>query len=789
MDCVHCGLPAPEGLRFCCPGCEAVAGAIAGLGLGDFYRLRDRGSARPAPAPAPHPEDALLDDPLALARHVRELPDGTREIELLVEGMRCAACAWLVEQALARAPGVREANVAFATRRARVRWDSRAPLAGLVAAVRAVGYGAWPYEPGRIALVEARERRTALRRLWVAGLGTMQVMMYAVPAYVAAEGEITADVEALMRWAALLLTLPVVGYSAAPFFRGAWRGLARFHAGMDLPVALGIAVAFAASAWATVAGAGAVYFDSITMFVFLLLGARYLELVARERAGADLQRLARADAATAERLVAASGHETETLAAARLMAGDRVLVRTGGSVPADGELEGPEAQVSEAWLSGESRALARRPGEALTGGSVNMGRAFVMRVTRVGADAAAASVRRMMERALEARPPWVGAAERAGGAFTLLVLGAAALAAWVWWPVDFARAVEVAVAILVVTCPCALALATPLALVAANAALARRGFVVARAGAIERLASATDFVFDKTGTLTQGRPDLVAVNPFGACAPERACALAAALARASSHPLDRALVRGCTSAGVPEATAHRNVPGEGVEACIDGRVYRLGRAEFVGALHGRLVTPQAVADGTRAWLGDESGWIATFLFGDGLRPGAREALDGLRARGATIHLLSGDGPQPVATAARELGIVRATAQATPQFKIDYVRALQAGGARVAMVGDGVNDAPVLAQADVSVAMGGGTDLAQLRADAVLLSDDLADLAHAAGIARRARRVVRQNLAWALAYNAIVIPVAFAGWVTPLAAGIAMASSSLAVAANALRLRA
>jgi len=788
MDCAHCGLPAPEGSSFCCPGCEAVAGAIGGLGLGDFYRLRDAAAARPARPVQARPEDALLDDAPTLARHARKLEDGTLEIELLLEGLRCAACAWLVEQAVARVPGVRESNVGFATRRARVRWDPATPLSKIVTAIRAVGYGAWPYEHGRIEMVEAGERRTALRRLWVAGLGMMQVMMYAVPAYIAGEGEITADIESLMRWAGLVLTLPVVGYSAAPFFRGAWRELVRGRLGMDVPVALGILVAFAASAWATVTGAGAVYFDSVTMFVFLLLGGRYLELLARARAGSALQRLARAEVASAERLVAPTSLETLTIPAARLVPGDRVLVRTGEAVPADGEMEGPPSEVSEAWLSGESRALARRPGDALTGGSVNAGRAFVMRVKRVGDDTAAASLRRLMERALEDRPHWVAAAERAGGAFVAFVLVAAAAAAAGWWSVDPQRAVWIAVSVLVVTCPCALALATPMALVAASGALARRHLVITRGGAIERLAGATDLVFDKTGTLTEGRPRVLAFQAMRGHPLERARELAAALARPSSHPLDRAIVRACDGVRELPVSDHRNVPGDGVEALVDGRLYRLGRASFVAALHGRPFVAADGGDGTRAWLGDESGWIATVRFGDALRPEARAAVDALRDAGLRVHLLSGDGPGPVTAVAAQLGITQAVAQATPQRKIDHVRTLQARGARVAMVGDGVNDAPVLAQSDVSIAMGGGADLAQLRADAVLLSDSPADLAAGISIARRARAIVRQNLAWALAYNAIVVPMAIAGWVTPLVAGIAMASSSLVVVGNALRVR-
>ncbi len=787
MDCRHCGLPSPVGAVFCCPGCEAVSSAIGALGLGDYYRLR----TAPAPAPPARGEELSgFDDPAFQASFVRAIGEGVSEAQLLIEGMRCAACGWLVEHALARTPGVESATVTFGSRKVRIRWSAASTrLSAILEAIRAVGYVAWPYEPGRVALVEERERRSALRRLWIAGLGMMQVMMYAVPAYLADAGEMTPDIEQLMRWSGLVLTVPVVAYSAAPFLRGAWRDLRLARLGMDVPVALGIAVAFVASAYATAAGSGAVYFDSITMFVFLLLGGRYLELLARSRAGRALQHLARLEPRTAQRLLDAQGHATEAVPAARLAPGDRVLVRSGETLPADGELEGPEALVSQAWLSGESRPLARCPGDPLLGGSINAGRALVLRVTRAGTETSLAAIQRMMERAIEERAPWVAAAQRASGAFVAGVIAAAFLAGILWWPVDPDRALWIAVSVLVVTCPCALALATPAALTVATGALAQRNFVVARAGAIERLATATDFVFDKTGTLTEGEPRLVAVTPLGRDDEPRCRALAAALARPSSHPLDRAIARAAPDAAIAGARDHASVPGDGVEAWVGDRRLRMGRAGFVAALHQHPVpTLEADDSVTTVWLGDPTGWIAALRLGDALRSDAHAAVAVLRARGIALHLLTGDADSIAQRVARSLGIAHVEAQASPARKLAYVRELQSRGARVAMVGDGINDAPGMGQADVSIAMGGGADLAQVRADAVLLSNSLADLAAAAQIARRTRAVIRQNLAWALAYNAIVIPLAFAGAVTPLLAGVAMSASSLLVVANALRLR-
>jgi Cu2+-exporting ATPase len=394
----------------------------------------------------------------------------------------------------------------------------------------------------------------------------------------------------------------------------------------------------------------------------------------------------------------------------------------------------------------------------------------------------------MMERALAERPPWVEAAHHASRIFVagILVAAAGAGIAWLW--IDPGRALWIAVSVLIVTCPCAFALATPVAVTVATGRLARGSFVVSRGHAIEALAAATDFVFDKTGTLTLGRPRLMAVQPVGRCSESRCRDIAAAMARLSTHPLDRAIAAASSAPGL-RLQDHESVAGAGLEARIDARRFRLGRADYVGELHGRPVVPvwQGVSDGI-VWLGDEDDWLACFRLGDTLRPEAREAIDSLKAMGIVVHLLSGDEGSVAERVATELGIDKVTSRALPELKQRYVRHLQLDGARVAMVGDGINDGPVLAQSDVSIAMGSGADIAQLRADAVLLSDSLIDLVGAVQIARRTRAVVRQNIAWAFGYNAVVIPLAFAGLVTPLVAGIGMAASSLLVVANALRLR-
>jgi Cu2+-exporting ATPase len=809
--CYHCELPVRAGTayelvardgvhrRFCCPGCEAVSRSIADLGLDDYYRLRETTASR---LPERALDAGVFDNPAVAARYVSDRGSGIAEARLLIEGMRCAACAWLLEQTLSRIYGVEAVQVQFAARRVTVRWQRAAcPPSAFIRAIERIGYRAWPFEEGRVALVAAGEQRSLLRRLWVAGLSMMQVMMYAVPAYVAIDGEMTGDAESLLHWAGMLLTLPVMLYSAVPFLAGAWRALAARTLGMDVPIALGVVVAFVASAWSTLTGDGPVYFDSVTMFVFLLLAARYLEVLALGRAGQALLSLGRIVPEQAHRLLRAGDLASETVLAATLVPGDRIVVRPGETVPADGILESAVATVGEAWMTGESRPVTRKAGATVLCGSVNAGSAFVVSVARVGGDTAVSGILRLIERSLAERPHWVALAERAVPVFVGAVLVAALLAFGAWLTIDPSRALWIAVAVLIVTCPCALALATPVAMTVATGALARANVAVTRGRAIEALAGVTHVVFDKTGTLTTGEPALTDILPLDGHDPDAALAIAAALAQGSSHPLDAALRRAAGArpasgtrraddhAGAPSAGDHASEPGHGIEAVVGGVRVRLGRAGYAAAI---APTPAPIAIlgavDTCVWLASERGWIAAFRFRDLPRADARAAVADLAALGIDVALLSGDDDAIVKSTAAELGLRTVRSRATPEEKVAYVRALQQDGARVAMVGDGINDAPVLGAADVAIAMHSGADLAKVRADAVLLSDAPNDLATGIRIARKTRAVIRQNLAWALGYNLVVIPLAVTGHVSPLVAGLGMSLSSLLVVVNSLRAR-
>ena len=778
----------------CCAGCKAVAQAIVDNGLDDYYRHRDALPESPREAlPAVLGELTLFDHPDVQKSFVRPLAGHEREASLILEGITCAACVWLNEQHLTRQAGVTAVDINYATRRARVRWDEqRIKLSGILAAVASIGYHAYPYDAARSEEIAQRERRAALWRLFVAGFGMMQVMMYALPVYLADEGSMSADVEQLMRWASLVLTLPVVLYSAAPFFRNAWRDLRLMRVGMDVPVALGVGAAFAASLWATLAGVGEVYFDSVTMFVFLLLGGRYLEMLARHRSVRSIERVGRALPAFADRLTAFPALETERVVVSVLQPGDRVLVAPGQAIPADGRVLQGESEVDESLLSGESRPIAKAAGSELTGGTTNVRSPLVLQVDKVGEATRLAAIVRLMERAITEKPRVVQLADRVAAWFVAALLLLALATGIAWSQIDPSRALWVFVSVLVVSCPCALSLATPAALAVATGAFSRLGLLVSRGHAIETLARADHFIFDKTGTLTWGRLRLRQTLPLTGLSAEAALRLAAALEQGSEHAVGAALRQAAEAGALPPPQALQSHTGQGVEGLLDGRRLRLGRPGFAGALHG-LPLPAAaralLATGdTCVALADDRAWLAVFRLGDEVRAEAGELARRLRDFGCGITILSGDSAEAVAQVAKALAIEDAHGGMTPQDKHDFIVRLQQRGAVVAMVGDGVNDAPVLAQAQVSVAMGGGTELARNQADIVLLGEDLGRLAAAVALARRTRRIVRQNLGWAFAYNLSAIPLAMLGWITPWMAGIGMSASSLLVVLNALRLQ-
>jgi Cu2+-exporting ATPase len=805
--CFHCGLAVPPGLSYsvlidgvdrpmCCPGCRAVATAIIDQGLDDYYRHREGHGVNPeALSPSSVEESRSFDDDEIQRDFVRCDPEGIKRATLSIEGISCAACAWLIERHLRRRPGVIDVSVHLGSHRAQLAWDPTiAKLSELLAAVTEVGYVAHPFQPDREEQYARDQQRRMLRRLGVAGLGMMQVMMYAVGLYAGSFQGIDDHHRLLLYWVSLIVTTPVVFYAASPFFSNALRDLRSRRLGMDVPVAIAIGGAYLASVWSMLRGAGEVYFDSVCMFTFFLLLGRYLEARMRRRSDEFSRRLLRGAPRTARRM----GPTGDEVVACRLLVpGDLIRVREGETIPADGVIVEGRSAVDEALLTGEPLPHARLPGDPVIGGSQNIESPLVISVTRTGATSTLASIVALLDRAQAERPATVRAADRAARIFVAAVLGLTAAVIFYWWHVQPDRAFEIGLALLVSTCPCALSLATPAALAAATNGLARTGLLISRGHVLEGLARISDFVFDKTGTLTRGELELVAVRPLGKESEIECMAIARALEEHSSHPIARAFSRwngpgvrlenqSCAQPKMAcsEATT---VTGSGLSGKVHGVGYRLGRADWALSLAPGSSVPVFDEADSAVLLVGERGPVAWFGLRDELRPGAAKLIESLRHSGVRAHLLTGD-PSPGATrVASRLGIEEARGGASPEEKLAYVRNLQACGAVIAMAGDGVNDAPVLAAAQISIAMGGGSDLTRARADSVLLEDDLDTLTRAVNWSRKTRRVIRQNLAWALLYNLTILPLASMGLVAPYAAAIGMSLSSLLVVGNALRL--
>jgi len=752
-------------------------------------------------------DEALLDDPQEWASFGRVCASNAAdasgaqawESHVVVQGMHCAACALTIEDALCAVPGVLRADVSAASQRARVVWvPAQVRPSQWLAAIRQAGYRALPALDAQARDQRQRENRQALWRWLVAGFCMMQVMMYAWPAYVAEPGDLSAEMEQLLRWASWVITLPVVFFACGPFFSSALRDIRLRRVSMDLPVALGMAITFVVSTAGTFDPQGVfgheVYFDSLTMFVFFLLTGRWLELRLRDRTAGALEAVLNRLPASVERRGADGGYER--VAVRRLQGGDVVRVLPGEAFAADGEIVEGQTLADEALLTGESTPVPRGQGSAVAAGSYNLQAPVLVRVLGLGADTRFGQIVALMESAALQKPRLAQLADKVARPFLVLVLLAAVLAVVWWWPTDPARALMVAVAVLIVTCPCALSLATPAAMLSAAGTLARQGILVRQLQGLESLAQVDTVVFDKTGTLTRDGMAVRAVHAAQGLSPQEALGMAAALAAQSLHPVSRALVQEAARVGAsPSVWRVQDLceePGLGLSARVQssdgtGGVFhlRLGSARHAGASVDEASALQQVflasleSPATRE--------LARFDLGEALRPETPAVVHALQQAGIRVQLLSGDRSPAVARLAAAAGIAHWRGDCTPQDKLHELQALQAQGRRVAMVGDGLNDGPVLAGAHVSFAFGRAVPLARARSDFVVIGNDLALVVQTMTLAQRTLKVVRQNLGWAAAYNALCVPLAIAGFMPAWLAGLGMALSSLLVILNAARL--
>ncbi|WP_313104174.1 heavy metal translocating P-type ATPase [Stutzerimonas nitrititolerans] len=792
VPCYHCGLPVPAGSQFnarvlnetrafCCPGCQAVAEAIVKGGLESYYLHRSDPAINPEALPQALTEELELYDREEVQQPFVTHEGSLASTSLMIEGISCAACGWLIERHVRNLDGVAEASLNLSNHRLQVRWsDARLPLSELLAELRRIGYAAHPYQPDEAAERLAQENRRAMRQLGVTGLLWMQVMMATMATWPEFNLDLSESFFVTLRWTALVLTTPIVFYCCTDFFRGALRDLRTRHLTMDVSVSLAIGGAYLAGIWSTITGQGELYFDAVGMFALFLLAGRFLERRARERTAAATAQLINLLPASCLKL--GEDGQSVRILLSELRIGDQVLVQPGALIPADGRISTGQSSIDESVLTGEYLPQARSVGDLVTAGTLNVEGPLTIQVQALGDDTRLSAIVRLLERAQSEKPRLAELADRVAQWFLLIVLATAAIVGLVWWQIDPQRAFWIVLALLVATCPCALSLATPTALTTATGSLHKLGLLLTRGHVLEGLNHIDTVIFDKTGTLTEGRLTLNAVHPLAELDADTCLALAAALENRSEHPIARAFGRAPQAADFVDS-----VPGLGLQGAVAGRSLRIGHPRFVA--EGYLGSAPKIPDDQGQWLllGDERGPLAWLVLDDRLRADAPALLDACRQRGWNTLLLSGDSSPMVGRIAEQLGFDEALGGLTPADKLTHLQRLQADGRRVLMLGDGVNDVPVLAAADISVAMGSATDLAKTSADAVLLSNRLDSLVQAFDVARRSRRIIVENLAWATLYNGLILPFAAIGWVTPLWAAIGMSASSLLVVLNALRL--
>jgi Cu2+-exporting ATPase len=783
----------------CCAGCAAVAQAIVQAGAEGYYEQRTAQGVEPQALERLAPWADLLDDPSFQAKQVRQQLSAAgqplSQTQLAIEGLRCGACAWLIERVLLQIDGVLSAQANATTARLAIRWDpTKTSLRQVSEALIRHGYAALPLGSELLEQSRRLEERRAGRRLFVAGLASAQVMMLATPEYVGFS-DLDAETMQMLRMASLVITLPALLYAGLSFYQSAWRALSQRRLNMDVPIAIGLSLAFLGSVAGLMLEFKHVYFDSVCMFLFLVLGARQIQTKVRRRTLERREALSRDPPALAHR----THPEPGVVAPWQLRLGDEILVPSGERLPADAVLQSDRAELDLSSLTGEPDPVTHLRGALLPEGAVNLGADLSAQVSSDPASGTLTRLAQLAEEAAAQRPNWALWADRIAAVFTALLLslalGVLGLSLWMGLPLE--DWLPRLIAVLVVSCPCALSIAGPAAYSAALARLLEQGVAVSRPQAIESAWSLTDLIFDKTGTLTDPAESEVRVQWLGpslASEPTEGWALVAALTEGNRHPLSRALHRAALEHGAkPTELLSRVVQsGLGIEAVLpNGDRVRLGSASFieVPAMGEANLYLARTARSTQALPQPAFVPLAAFSLDDCLRPEASPLIRWLLGQSLQVQILSGDRQARVDRASAALGLPQSegSGELLPADKQGRTLALQQQGRRVGMVGDGVNDAPVLAGSDLSIAMWGAAPLAQQRADCYLLRPGLFGVQVLIETAQRTRRVLRQNLIWSVAYNLTAIPLAIAGVISPVWAAAGMAASSLVVMLNAARL--
>ncbi|HEY0635278.1 MAG TPA: heavy metal translocating P-type ATPase [Gammaproteobacteria bacterium] len=803
-SCFHCGQPVPDQEKFeeliegqsrpfCCIGCKAVCKAIFDAGLQGFYQRTPEGTLL-APPPEPPKDIGIYDIDEVQSEFVDELGD-ERDIHLLVEGIHCAACIWLIEHTLGQLPGVLSASVNLSARRVQLRWDNRQiKLSAILRRLAAVGYAAVPFDPEAAEGTLKRQNRSLLFRMAFAGFAMMNLMWVSIALYTGAD---QGEFRGLFEWIGFGLATPTLLYSGWPFLRGAWSSLRQRHATMDLPIAIGASVTYLYSSYVLLfhPPQGGVYFDTVVNFIFVILIGRHLESLSKRHAVSATQRLVDLQPRVATVLI---DGEERISPIRSVKNGDRVLVKPGDRIPVDGEVLEGRSSVDEAMLSGESAPAAKGVGDRVSAGTINLEGALTLSVEGTLKNTALGRIIRLVEDAQASKPPIQCTTDRIVPWFVTATLGLAALTFLYWMQTDFELALMAATAVMIITCPCAAGLSVPMAVAVASGEGARHGIMIKNGTVLEVLADINHFVFDKTGTLTEGKMRVEAIHSQDIDELEL-LALCASAERYSEHTIATAIRQAANERQVsqryPAVEEFTNVPGLGIAAHVAERRVLLGSEQWLrqnGVVDGSPFSAethrfeeQGVTCIHVAVDGRQVGLIA---LADQLRPDALGTIQRLRDSGIRLTLLSGDRRRVAEAVAERLGGMEVIAEVLPDDKDRVIVELQHRGAKVAMVGDGVNDAPALIRADVGISLGSGTDVSTESADIVLMSNELEKIHLAAMLSRRTLRTIRQNLGLSFAYNVVMIPLAMAAFITPLFAAIAMPFSSLAVIGNAARIR-
>ncbi|MCS6095829.1 heavy metal translocating P-type ATPase [Shewanella baltica] len=790
-SCFHCQEPVLTGQQFvtrindrdelmCCPGCQAVSQAIVDAGLLSYYKFRtEPGSKQNALVPEALTQFSAYDLPEVQQDFVHS-EDNVESVSLSIDGITCAACAWLIEHKVKQLTGVSQVLVNSTTQRAMISWDKRTvKLSDILGQISRIGYQAAPYQVDEQELNNKLNSRKFLLRLGLAGFATMQVMMFALALYTGYFTDLDVQYRDYFRWVSMIFATPVVLYSAQPFYFSAIRTLLSGKLNMDVSVSIAIGGAYVASCFATVNGTGEVYFESVSMFTFFLLLGRYFEQKARQKASVSSSNLHKLVPLTAH-LVNDNGQEE--IPAKKLRLNDVILVKPGEMIAADGVVIEGHTSINEAMLTGEQMPIEKTIASQVYAGTINVDQPIKVSVTALGQDQLVAEIIRLQELASNTKPAIALLADKLSRYFSGTILTIATITYLVWHQISPEDAFWVTLSVLVATCPCALALATPTAVTCATAIFTRLGIITRKAGVFEKLPQIKHVVFDKTGTLTCGTLSIGQTQCMADLTKTQALAIAAALETGSRHPIAAAFAVFADNALVTEEVHHE--VGFGVRGRIDGTDYLIGNAVFTGASIDSRDPTQKI------WLArscnEQLEVLASFEIQDNIRQDSKATVEMLKQQGCRISIASGDSSGHVHQLAKELGIDDVHSGLTPADKLALVTRLQQH-TRVAMFGDGINDAPVLAGADLSVAMGSGSAIAKNSADLVLLGDHLSRFTQAVSVAKLTTQIIRQNLAWALGYNALILPLAVTGHVAPYIAAIGMSASSLIVVGNSLRL--